>query len=90
MVLWVCKAITKDYTPEGGKEMYNLKYFEENKQLVFDDPYGGFAYDLDGHRIGVAACDRSRYFMVFVDGQMIATRAKRSNAIRLALDYLNK
>lgn len=83
--------ITTEIKEVDEKPVYNLKYFEENKVVIDENQYGEFAYDLDGHRIGTMKCDRgSRYYMLWVDGKMIATRARRDNAIRLALDYLNK
>lgn len=69
--------------------LYNMKYFEENKKIIFEKGYDA-AYDLDNHRIGVQQCDRSHYVCVFVDGEIVATRTKRSSAIRLAIEYLNK
>ena len=68
---------------------YNMKYFEENKVRIGEDGYNA-AYDLDGHRIGIMQCDRSHYVHVAVDGETVATRAKRSNAIRMALQYMNE
>lgn len=68
---------------------YNLKYFDENKIVISEDEHGA-AYDLDNHRIGICQCDRSCYVSVFVDGETVATRTKRSNAIRLALEYMSE
>lgn len=70
---------------------YNMKYFEEHAVEV--EGMYGTAYDLDEHRIGIGQCDRCsrhQYYWVCVDGVTVATRAKRGNTIRLALDYLNQ
>lgn len=70
--------------------MYNMKYFNENAKRV-DSEYS-LIYDLDGHRIAISGCERCarrQYFTVCVDGETIATRTLQSNAIRLALNYLN-
>lgn len=68
---------------------YNLKYFNENKVVVKENSYMQ-AYDLDGHRIGIWGNDRGTHYAVAVDGVTIATRARHSNTIRLALAYLNE
>lgn len=70
---------------------YNMKYFDENKTTISATYVT--AYELDGHRIGISACDRcsrSQYYNVCVDGITIATRCKSSNTIRLALKYMNE
>lgn len=77
--------------------MYNMKYFEENKievpstwSKIYDLP------DINNqtlHRIAICACERCaryQYYNVCVDGKTIATRTKQSNAIRIALNYLNE
>lgn len=70
--------------------MYNMKYFNENAQRI-DTEYDD-VFDLDGHRIAICACERCarrQYYNVCVDGKTIATRTLQSNAVRLALNYLN-
>ena len=72
--------------------MYNLKYFTENAQEKPSE-FGDKIYDLDNHRIAIASCDRCaryRYFTVYVDGEVVATRAKMGNAVRIAIAYLNE
>ena len=72
------------------KIVYNMKYFNENAKKV--DSEHSEIYDLDGHRIAIAQCDRcarKQYYNVCVDGTTIATRVLLSNTIRLALNYLN-
>lgn len=70
---------------------YNMKYFNENAKKL-DSEYN-LIYELDGHTIGIAQCDRcarKQYYNVCVDGITIATRSLFSNTVRLALIYLNK
>ena len=67
---------------------FNMRDFEENKSVICEGTFAA-AYDYRGHRIGYMTDDRSRYVNVAVDGKVIATRAKKSNAIRLAIAYLN-
>ena len=70
---------------------YNMKYFNENAIRV-ESEYSEI-YDLDGHRIAICECSRCarrQYYNVCVDGETIATRTLASNAIRIALNYLNK
>lgn len=69
---------------------YNMKYFNENANKV-NSEYSEI-YDLDGHIIAIAQCDRcarKQYYNVCVDGIVIATRTLLSNTIRIALNYLN-
>lgn len=70
---------------------YNLKYFQENKTVIYESGWFQGAYDLDGHRIGITPCDRSpRYAFVRVDGVVVASRIAPDKAIRKALEYMNE
>lgn len=71
--------------------MYNLKYFNENAKRI-ETTYDQ-VYDLDGHRIAICGCERCarrQYYNVCVDGVTVATRCLQSNALRIALNYLNQ
>ena len=70
---------------------YNMKYFNENAKRI--ETHYDEVYELDGHTIAVTECSRCarrQYYNVCVDGLTIATRALASNAIRFALNHLNK
>lgn len=70
---------------KGSMNMYTMKDFMEKAIKISNE-----AYDFEGHRIAICSCDRSSYVHVVVDGEVIATRAKKSNGLRLALAHLNK
>jgi hypothetical protein len=75
---------------KGSMNMYTMKDLMEKATKISCYAVGDEAYDFEGHRIAICGCDRSSYVHVVVDGEVIATRAKKSNGLRLALAYLNK
>lgn len=74
--------------------MYNIKDFNENKIEVKAEDRWGAAYDYRGHRIAwetnFSNIDKHTYYAVYVDGEVVATRTKRSECERKAMKYLNE
>ena len=68
---------------------YTYKDLVEN---VIETEYHDAIIDIDNHHIALksdSGCLR-RYWTVYVDGQIICTRAKFENGIRFAVKALNE
>lgn len=70
---------------------YTTKYFQDHSKKLSTEY--DIAYELDSHIISISSCDRcarKQYYFVCVDGVTVSTRSLKSNAIRIALKFLNE